>query len=100
MRKQQRIYLPKDVIEVVKNCRTRNKFIVTTMTQEDCVTSSPLDKNTVNRKHDMSGNPISWLDTREILLLKAVFPFDGFWLYKTVSGSFTCKGHSRLPCCM
>jgi len=70
-KRQQRLYLPADIIAVMKDCRRRNKFIVTRLASTDFFSVADVEKLIVNRKIDVSGKPVSWLSTREIKLLKS-----------------------------
>jgi len=71
MKQQQRLYLPEDIIAVMRDCHRKNKFTVSTLSQNDFVTCRELENRLVNRKHDVSGMPVSWLKTRKIKLLKS-----------------------------
>lgn len=70
LKHHQRIYVPEDYIQVMKNCRRKNRFIVTTMEPDDFWGTSELEKKICNRKTDVHKNKISWLAAREIMLLK------------------------------
>jgi len=69
--KWQRFYLPEDIIAVMRDCRRKNKFTVSRLSQNDFVTCCELENKLVNRKHDVTGMSVSWLKTREIKLLKS-----------------------------
>jgi hypothetical protein len=71
LKRQQRLYLPEDIITVMRDCRRKNKFTVSRLSRNDFVTCGELEKKMVNRKRDVTGNPVSWLKTREIKLLKS-----------------------------
>jgi len=70
LRRQERLYLPQDIMRVMHDCRSRNKFVVTRMDRQDFVSTSSLEQCTVNRKVDSAGNIVSWLHAREIHLTK------------------------------
>jgi len=67
-RHQQRLYLPEDIIQVMKESRRKNKFVVTRVAHSDFVEIGAVEKNIVNRKVSVSGEQKSWLYTREIKL--------------------------------
>ena len=71
MKRQQRLYLPEDIIAVMRDCRRKNKFAVSRLSQNDFVTCRELENKLVNRKYDVTGMPVSWLNTREIKLHKS-----------------------------
>jgi len=75
MKRQQRLYLPEDIIAVMRDCRRKNKFTVSRLSQNDFVTCCELENKLVNRKHDVNGMPVSWMKTREIKLLKSEHEF-------------------------
>jgi hypothetical protein len=71
LKRQQRLYLPDDVVALMRDCRRKNKFIVSRMSTADFVSTAELEKMTVNRKVDVNGVNVSWMKTREIKLLKS-----------------------------
>ncbi|XP_039291195.1 uncharacterized protein LOC111052803 [Nilaparvata lugens] len=68
----QRLYLPQDYIEVIKNCRRKKPFCVSKMGATDFIGTAHLEKKIVNRKQTDEESPkkISWLKIREIHLKK------------------------------
>lgn len=67
---QQRLYIPQDYINVIKNCKKKNPFIVTAMTKEDFKSSATLERMIVNRKKDVLGGKVNWLFVRKIKMEK------------------------------
>ncbi|CAG9773432.1 unnamed protein product [Ceutorhynchus assimilis] len=49
---QQRLYTPRDYINVMKSSRAKNSFIIHKMCKEDFISSEVLEKSIVNRKKD------------------------------------------------
>ena len=70
LKRQQRLYLPEDILKVMTDCRKKNKFIVTRMQRLEFKGTAKLEQSIVNRKVDINGQVVSWLKTREIALRK------------------------------
>lgn len=68
----QRLYLPEDYINVIKQSRRKNPFVVVRMKSGDFNGTEKLEKKIVNRKKTDSEHPkkINWLQIREIFLKK------------------------------
>lgn len=60
-----------DYINIMQNCRRKNKFIVTKFTKTDFLSVEPLLKNITNRKKDINKEKISWQKTFEIEIRKS-----------------------------
>nr|CAI5827690.1 unnamed protein product [Callosobruchus analis] len=67
---QQRLYTIDDYLEVMRNCRQKQKFLVNRMTRLDMISVSNMERAITNRKSDVNKENISWLKTHEILLKK------------------------------
>lgn len=67
---QQRLYTDIDYINVMKECRRKNKFVVNKKNSEDMVSVQQLLKCITNRKVDSKKVKIGWLSTHKIQLLK------------------------------
>ncbi|XP_030765647.1 uncharacterized protein LOC115889720 [Sitophilus oryzae] len=67
---QQRLYTPQDYINVIKTSRKKSPFTIHTMNNDDFISSEILEKNIVNRKKDIIGEKINWLNVREIKINK------------------------------
>lgn len=80
LKHQQRLYIPDDYIRVMEQCRKKNKFQVTRMSNSSSqfFTTSEIEKQLIsNRKTDVNGEKISWLKSRELCLEKSK-PFSIF----------------------
>nr|CAI5863052.1 unnamed protein product [Callosobruchus analis] len=67
---QQRLYTIDDYLQVMRNCRQKQKFLVNRMTRLDMISVSNMERAITNRKSDVNKENISWLKTHEILLKK------------------------------
>ena len=70
MRHQQRLYLPEYIIKVMKQSRRFNKFVVSRRNRSDFIGIGTVEAGITNRKVSISGEAVSWLNTREIKLEK------------------------------
>ncbi|CAH1107459.1 unnamed protein product [Psylliodes chrysocephalus] len=70
LKHQQRMYLPSDYINVMKNCRKKQPFVVTEMLSKDFFGISNVEKNISNRKISVNGEKINWLTIRSIKITK------------------------------
>lgn len=70
LKHQQRLYLPLDYINIMKDCRRKNPFIVTEMNSNDFVGVINIEKGITNRKISVNGEKINWLSIRSIGLKK------------------------------
>lgn len=57
-------------METMRNCRTRNKFVVNRMSPENFFSVNNLEALITNRKVDVNKRKVSWLNTHEILIEK------------------------------
>lgn len=71
LKSNNRLYTPEDYINVMTNCRRKNKFIVTRLTKEDFRSVAPIQNLITNRKMDINKQKISWMTTFEIELHKS-----------------------------
>jgi hypothetical protein len=58
LRKQQRLYLPEDIVRVMTDCRKKDKFVVTRMQRCEFKSTANLERSIVNRKVDVEGKPV------------------------------------------
>ncbi|KAH9631331.1 hypothetical protein HF086_007666 [Spodoptera exigua] len=65
-----RLYTAEDFMEVMRNCRRKNKFEVTKHTKDDFFSIESIQNQITNRKCDIQKQKIFWLDTFEIELVK------------------------------
>lgn len=70
LKTQLRLYTADDFIEVMRNCRRKNKFQVTKLTKDDFFSIESIQNQITNRKCDIQKQKISWLDIFEIELNK------------------------------
>lgn len=77
---QQRLYTPDDYAKVMKTCRKRNPFVVTVMEKTDFKSSATLENMVINRKKDIVGEKVNWLQVREIKIEKCQ-PYSLFFKY-------------------
>lgn len=70
LKHQQRMYLPSDYINVMKNCRKKQPLVVTEMLSKDFFGISNVEKNITNRKISVNGEKINWLTIRSIKITK------------------------------
>ncbi|XP_072397898.1 uncharacterized protein [Diabrotica undecimpunctata] len=77
---QQRLYGPEDYANVMRSCRKKNAITVNTMTTNDFLSSSTLEKMIVNRKTDIIGQKVNWLLVRKIKIEKER-PFSLFFKF-------------------
>lgn len=70
LKHQQRMYLPSDYINVMKNCRKKQPLVVTEMSSKDFFGIANVEKNITNRKISVSGEKINWLTIRSIKITK------------------------------
>jgi len=70
LKSQQSLFTVDEYCDVMKNCRRKKPFVVTKMEKTDFLSSAQLEKSVTNRKKDVSGNPINWLNFRQVKLLK------------------------------
>lgn len=67
---QQRVYLPEDYMNTMRTCKKNKPLQVHRMTPKDFLGAANLEKLITNRKKTVTGEKISWLKTKEILLRK------------------------------
>lgn len=65
------IYTDTDYINIMKECRIKNKFVVNRLSSKDFFSVNKLEDLITNRKVDIENNKINWLDTHEIVLEKS-----------------------------
>lgn len=70
LKHQQRMYLPSDYINVMKECRKKNPLIVTELTSKEFFGTSLIEKSITNRKVSVDGEKINWLTIRSIKITK------------------------------
>lgn len=66
LKRKKELYTDDDYIEVMKNCRKKNKFEVRRLNSQDFLSSKNLEDATINRKVDVNKQKISWLGTHNI----------------------------------
>lgn len=66
LKSRTRLYAPQDYMDVMTNCRKRNKLTAIKMEKNGFVGVSKILKQIVNRKKDVNGKNVSWLKTKEI----------------------------------
>lgn len=66
---KQQIFLPSEILKIMRECRHQNPFVVTEMNTPDFISAQNLLTNITNRDKDIRTNTkVSWLDTHEIIL--------------------------------
>lgn len=70
MKRHSNLYTDEKYMEVMRECRTKNKFDVVRMSHEDFFSVKNLEALITNRKIDMSKEKVRWFDTHEIFILK------------------------------
>uniref|UniRef100_A0A6P7FQ29 Uncharacterized protein LOC114331484 n=1 Tax=Diabrotica virgifera virgifera TaxID=50390 RepID=A0A6P7FQ29_DIAVI len=65
-----RLYTDLDYMNVMKNCRRKNKFIVTRLETKDFLSIENIINQITNRKSDINKLKVSWLNTFAITLQK------------------------------
>lgn len=79
LKHQQYIYIPEDYFKAMETCRKKNPLVVRPMQANNFFgIADNIEKNITNRKKGINGEEISWLKTREIILLKEK-PFSIFF---------------------
>ena len=69
-RKASHLYVPTDWSDLIRNCRRKNPFTVTDMSQDDFVSLRDLSKAFVNRKVNTRKDKVDWLRIRWIRVTK------------------------------
>lgn len=70
LKRKGNIYTDEQYMEVMKECRTKNQFIVNRMSPDNFFSVQYLESLITNRKVDTSKQKVSWLDAHEILIEK------------------------------
>lgn len=65
------IFSPRDWYDIILGCRKKNKYFLTEMTHEDFLSTQNLEKSVTNRKKNVDGDPLNWLQMRWIRIEKA-----------------------------
>lgn len=69
IKKAQTIYTAQEVVKIMENCRSKNKFKVTQMKCDDFMSVKSLTANITHRdKEDSTKEKVSWLKTHEIVI--------------------------------
>ena len=71
MKFQQRLYTLAEYVKIMETCRRIKKFRVNCLNETDFLSTKPLEDIITNRKVDVNNTPVSWLQSREIILRKA-----------------------------
>ncbi|CAG9761200.1 unnamed protein product [Ceutorhynchus assimilis] len=66
LKRQQRLYTPKEYIEVMRSCRRKTPLVVTQMQTEDFLGVMNVEKKITNRKITDDKEKINWLKIRAI----------------------------------
>lgn len=64
------IFSPRDWYDIILGCRKSNKYFLTEMSHEDFLSTFNLEKTITNRKRNVDGQPLNWLQMRWIRIEK------------------------------
>lgn len=67
-RKTQNIFSPDDWYDVIRQCKSKNPFVVVEMKHEDFLSTKTLEDSVTNRKKTVDGMAVNWLEMRWIRL--------------------------------
>lgn len=59
------------IMEIMRNCRLKNKFVVNRMSKDDFFSVKELEKSVTNRKKDVDKTKVNWLNIHEIFIEKS-----------------------------
>lgn len=65
------LFTDEAVMEVMKECRVKNKFVVNRLSSHEFFSVKNLEKVITNRKIDVNKSKINWLETHEIVIEKS-----------------------------
>jgi hypothetical protein len=95
VRRQQSIFTPTEIIEIMKTARVEKPFEVSRMKGKDFFSAEKLLQNITKREKDMeTGYKVSWLETHEIVLSRE-YPFYLYLNYDVTENKFFTLNYTK-----